>query len=151
MHEDENVGELAAELRVALGQIFRRIRSEHVFPMGQGAVLGALDREGPQSTSDLAAGAKMRPQSMAQTVRELEEAGYVVRRADPGDVFVLATDAVAASLLAGTDPAWERFRAHPGLPDGERLLDLLDRLSPAPNDDATVVMIVVPDRPESPP
>jgi DNA-binding MarR family transcriptional regulator len=70
---------------VALGQIFRRVRAEHGFPMGQGAVLGALDREGPQSTSDLAAGAKMRPQSMAQTVRELEDGGFVARRPDPHD------------------------------------------------------------------
>ena len=85
MHQDENIGELAAELRVALGQIFRRVRAEHGFPMGQGAALGALDREGPQSISDLAAGAKMRPQSMAQTVKELEESGFVERRPDPHD------------------------------------------------------------------
>jgi DNA-binding MarR family transcriptional regulator len=83
--QDENIGELAAELRVALGQIFRRVRAEHGFPMGQGAVLGALDRQGPQSISDLAAGAKMRPQSMAQTVRELEDGGFVARRPDPHD------------------------------------------------------------------
>jgi DNA-binding MarR family transcriptional regulator len=85
VHQDESIGELAAELRVALGQIFRRVRAEHGFPMGQGAALGALDREGPQSISDLAAGAKMRPQSMAQTVKELEESGYVERRPDPHD------------------------------------------------------------------
>ena len=85
MHQDENIGELAAELRVALGQIFRRVRAEHGFPMGQGAALGSLDREGPQSISDLAAGAKMRPQSMAQTVKELEESGFVERRPDPHD------------------------------------------------------------------
>ena len=85
MHQDENIGELAAELRVALGQVFRRVRAEHGFPMGQGAALGALDREGPQSISDLAAGAKMRPQSMAQTVKELEQSGYVERRPDPHD------------------------------------------------------------------
>jgi DNA-binding MarR family transcriptional regulator len=85
VHQDENIGELAAELRVALGQVFRRVRAEHGFPMGQGAALGALDREGPQSISDLAAGAKMRPQSMAQTVKELEESGYVERRPDPHD------------------------------------------------------------------
>jgi DNA-binding MarR family transcriptional regulator len=85
VHQDENIGELAAELRVALGQIFRRVRAEDGFPMGQGEALGALDREGPQSISDLAAGAKMRPQSMAQTVKELEESGYVERRPDPHD------------------------------------------------------------------
>jgi DNA-binding MarR family transcriptional regulator len=82
---DENIGELAAELRVSLGQILRRVRAEHGFPMGQGAVLGALDREGPKSISELAAGARMRPQSMAQTVRELEDAGLVGRRPDPSD------------------------------------------------------------------
>jgi DNA-binding MarR family transcriptional regulator len=76
---------LAAEMREALGQIVRRLRVEHGFPLPQGTVLGRLDREGPQSISDLAAGARMRPQSMAQTVRELEERGLVVRRPDPGD------------------------------------------------------------------
>jgi DNA-binding MarR family transcriptional regulator len=85
VQDDESIGELAAELRVSLGQIFRRVRAEHGFPMGQGAVLGALDRDGPQSTSELAAGAKMRPQSMAQTVKELEHAGFVSRRPDPDD------------------------------------------------------------------
>jgi DNA-binding MarR family transcriptional regulator len=85
VQEDESIGELAAELRVSLGQIFRRVRAEHGFPMGQGAVLGTLDRGGPQSVSDLAAAAKMRPQSMAQTVKELEEARCVTRRPDPDD------------------------------------------------------------------
>jgi DNA-binding MarR family transcriptional regulator len=85
VQRDENVGELAAELRLALGRMLRRIRAEHSFPLGQGAVLGSLDRDGPQSTSDLAAGAKMRPQSMAQTVKELEHAGLVSRRPDPDD------------------------------------------------------------------
>jgi DNA-binding MarR family transcriptional regulator len=85
VQDHESAGELAAELRVSLGQIFRRVRAEHGFPMGQGAVLGALDRDGPQSVSDLAAAAKMRPQSMAQTVKELEQAGCVTRRPDPQD------------------------------------------------------------------
>jgi DNA-binding MarR family transcriptional regulator len=92
---DENAAELAAELRIALGQMIRRVRAEHSFPLGQGAVLGALDREGPRSISDLAAGARMRPQSMAQTVRELEDGGFVARRPDPADgrrSFIELTD-----------------------------------------------------------
>ena len=48
-------------------------------------VLGRLDREGPASISDLAAAERMRPQSMAQTVRDLEAAGLVSRRPDPDD------------------------------------------------------------------
>ncbi|HEY6889239.1 MAG TPA: MarR family transcriptional regulator [Solirubrobacter sp.] len=103
---DENSGELAAELRISLGQIFRRVRAEHSLPMGQGAVLGALDREGPKSISDLAAGARMRPQSMAQTVRELEEGGFVVRRPDPADgrrSFIVLTDEGMRRLQADRD------------------------------------------------
>jgi DNA-binding MarR family transcriptional regulator len=92
---------LAAELREALGQIVRRLRVEHGFPLPQGAVLGRLDREGPQSVSDLAAGAHMRPQSMAQNVHELEARGFVRRRPDPDDrrrAFVELTEAGREAL-----------------------------------------------------
>jgi DNA-binding MarR family transcriptional regulator len=53
--------------------------------MSQGAVLGRLDRDGPQSVSDLAAAEKVRPQSMAQTVADLESEGMVERRPDSDD------------------------------------------------------------------
>ena len=94
---------LASELREALGQIVRRLRIEHGFPLPQGTVLGRLDRDGPQSVSELAAGARMRPQSMAQTVRELEERGLVERRPDPTDgrrAFIELTDAGREALEA---------------------------------------------------
>jgi hypothetical protein len=87
------------------------------------------------------------PSSPERTCPEPE---WLAGCAEPGDVFVLATDAVAASLLAGTDPAWVTWRAAPGVPDGKQLLDLLDALSPAPNDDATLVVIALPERAESP-
>lgn len=92
---------LAAEMREALGQIVRRLRVEHGFALPQGTVLGRLDREGPQSVSDLAAAAHMRPQSMAQNVQELEARGLVVRRPDPDDrrrAFVELTDAGRGAL-----------------------------------------------------
>jgi DNA-binding MarR family transcriptional regulator len=76
---------LASELRVVLGQLMRRLRAEHRFSISHGAVLGRLDREGPQSVSDLAGAERVRPQSMAQTVGDLEGAGLVNRRPDPGD------------------------------------------------------------------
>jgi DNA-binding MarR family transcriptional regulator len=76
---------VASDLRVVLGQLIRRLRSEHRFPLAHGAVLGRLDREGPQSVSDLAASERVRPQSMAQTVGDLEADGLVARRPDPGD------------------------------------------------------------------
>jgi DNA-binding MarR family transcriptional regulator len=77
--------ELAAELRLVLGQLIRRIRAESSFPMPKAVVLGRLDRQGPQTVSDLAAAERMRPQSMAQTVADMEQAGLVERRGDPAD------------------------------------------------------------------
>ena len=77
---------IAHEFRETLGRVVRRLRAEGGQPpVGQMAVLGRLDREGPASTSDLAAAERMRPQSMAQTVRDLEAAGLVSRRPDPDD------------------------------------------------------------------
>jgi DNA-binding MarR family transcriptional regulator len=75
----------ASELRLVLGQLLRRLRAEHRFPLAHGSVLGRLDREGPQSVSDLALAERVRPQSMAQTVKDLESDGLVRRRSDPAD------------------------------------------------------------------
>ncbi len=79
------VSPLASELRVVLGQLVRRLRAEHRFPLTHGAVLGRLEREGPQCTVDLAAAERVRPQSMGQTLAELEAQGLISRRRDPGD------------------------------------------------------------------
>ncbi len=76
---------LASDLRVVLGQLVRRLRAEHRFSLSHGAVLGRLDREGPRSVSDLASAERVRPQSMAQTVSELEADHLVSRRPDPDD------------------------------------------------------------------
>jgi DNA-binding MarR family transcriptional regulator len=80
-----DVSLVASELRVVLGQLVRRLRAEHRFSLAQGAVLGRLDRHGASSTSDLAAAERVRPQSMAQIVSELEADELVSRRPDPGD------------------------------------------------------------------
>jgi DNA-binding MarR family transcriptional regulator len=76
---------LASELRMVLGHLMRRLRAEHRFSLSQGAVLGRLDREGTKSIGDLAAAERVRPQSMAQTVSDLEVDGLIARRADPAD------------------------------------------------------------------
>ena len=76
---------VASELRAVLGSLLRRLRAEHRFPLSHGAVLGRLDRSGPQSVSELAVAERVRPQSMAQTVSDLEDDGLVKRRPDPSD------------------------------------------------------------------
>ena len=92
---------LASELRVVLGQLMRRLRSEHRFGLMHGAVLGRLDREGPLSTVELAAAERVRPQSMGQTLAELESQQLIARRPDECDrrrTLIELTDAGRAAL-----------------------------------------------------
>ena len=77
--------ETAQRLRTAIGRLVRRLRAEGELALPQATVLGRLDREGAQTTSALAAAERVRPQSMAQTVGDLEADGLVERRPDPGD------------------------------------------------------------------
>jgi len=85
MSRKPDTARLASDLRVVLGRLVRRLRAEHRFPLSHGTVLGRLDREGVQSTSDLALAERVRPQSMAQIVADLQAAGLIERRPDPGD------------------------------------------------------------------
>ena len=82
---DTDTAPLAADLRIAVGQLIRRLRAENLFPLTQTWVLGRLDREGPASVSELAQVLRVRPQSMAQTVGDLEADAFVRRSPDPDD------------------------------------------------------------------
>jgi DNA-binding MarR family transcriptional regulator len=118
-------GPLASELRVVLGRLIRRLRSEHRFSLSQGSVLGRLDREGPQSTSKLASAERVRPQSMGQTVAELESQGLIARRPDPADgrsALVELTDAGRAELREdrGRREGWLAEAIEENFSDGER-------------------------------
>jgi DNA-binding MarR family transcriptional regulator len=85
MTRTSSVARSASELRIVLGQLIRRLRAENTFPLSHGTVLARLEREGPQTTSALAAAEHVRPQSMAHTIAELEAAGLVGRRPHPLD------------------------------------------------------------------
>jgi DNA-binding MarR family transcriptional regulator len=80
-----DTAEIASELRVVLGQLMRRLRAEHRFPLSHGIVLARLDREGPQTASELAQAERVRPQSMAQTLADLEADGLITRTPHPTD------------------------------------------------------------------
>lgn len=92
----------ASELRIVLGQLVRRLRSEYTFPVAQASVLSRLDRDGAQTTSALAAAERIRPQSMAQTLLELEGDGLISRHADQNDRRQI--------LIELTDRGHERLR-----------------------------------------
>jgi DNA-binding MarR family transcriptional regulator len=85
MAEAVDPARLASELRLALGQLVRRLRIEHRLSLSHVAVLARLDREGTHSIGSLAAAERIRPQSMAQTIRDMESDGLIERRADPTD------------------------------------------------------------------
>ena len=89
---------LAHELRETVGRLVRRLRDEPGPSVGRMTVLSRLDRSGPASISDLAAAERMRPQSMAQTVSDLERAGLVSRRPDPDDGRRAFVELTAAGL-----------------------------------------------------
>ncbi len=97
---------VAADLRIAMGKLARRVKQEDRIPHGQVAVLGVLDRDGAMTTSDLAADQRVRPQSMARAVGLLMDQGLVVRRAHPTDgrkSLVGLSEAGRAALEAERD------------------------------------------------
>ncbi|MBC7460261.1 MAG: MarR family transcriptional regulator [Thermoleophilia bacterium] len=92
---------LAAGLRQSLVRVVRRMRATRGFPLPQAAVLHHLDRLTSTSIGELASHERVRPQSMAQTVGELEALGLVQRSPDPTDgrrVLLTLTAQGTASL-----------------------------------------------------
>jgi len=92
---------LATDLREVVGRMIRRLRTEFAMPLTQAAVLGHLDREGAQSIGELAARENVRPQSMSQTLAELEALGLVNRASDAADgrrIIISLTDEGLAKL-----------------------------------------------------
>jgi DNA-binding MarR family transcriptional regulator len=82
---DSELAPLATDLRVVIGRLIRRLRAEYRFPLTQAAVLGRLDRDGPQCIGELAASESVRPQSMSQTLADLEAERLISRSPDVAD------------------------------------------------------------------
>jgi DNA-binding MarR family transcriptional regulator len=78
----------AHEVRTVIGRLRRRLKetydTEGLTP-SQTSALSRLSKDGPASTSELAAAERVRHQSMAATVAVLDERGLVERRPDPAD------------------------------------------------------------------
>jgi DNA-binding MarR family transcriptional regulator len=76
---------LAAALRSTVGALVRATRSSDRLASIPATVLDLLDRQGPMTTADLAVGRGVRHQTMAATVKELTEAGFLTVGPDPAD------------------------------------------------------------------
>lgn len=85
MTEKADIARTASELRLVLGQLTRRLRTDGALPLAQLRVLAWLDRRGPLTASELAELERVRPQSMAETIRDMENDGLVERTPDPND------------------------------------------------------------------
>ncbi|WP_420991789.1 MarR family winged helix-turn-helix transcriptional regulator [Cupriavidus sp. 30B13] len=107
-HPDSDAAHaLAAELRVVLGRLTRRLREKSHFShlsWTQLRVLLRLEREGPATVSALARAEGMRPQSMGETVSVLKAAGLVSGAPDPTDgrqTVLSLTPACVEAVRAG--------------------------------------------------
>jgi DNA-binding MarR family transcriptional regulator len=83
-----NVDEIAAELRVSIGLLVRRLRQVPVkggLTLSETSALARLDRGGPTTPGELAKQEQISPQSMGATLAALQARGLIERRADPGD------------------------------------------------------------------
>lgn len=80
--------DLGAQVRSAVGRLYRRFRSERLEgSLGDAAlaVLTHLHKHGPQTLTELSEYDRVSPASMSQTVNRLTSAGYAVRSRDPKD------------------------------------------------------------------
>ncbi|MEV6759901.1 MarR family transcriptional regulator [Streptomyces sp. NPDC051105] len=79
---------LAAELRLAVGRMTRRLRQAHAVgdvSLSGVSVLARLAADGPDSPTSLAEMERVRPQAMATTLAHLEQRGLVRRTPDAAD------------------------------------------------------------------
>lgn len=79
---------LAAELRVLVGQLRRRLREQASLgdlTESQLGVLRRLDSDGPATITALARAEGIRPQSMGANIATLEATGLVSGSSDPND------------------------------------------------------------------
>lgn len=101
-----DLGRLASDLRLACMRISRRVRFESTDAGMAPHQFSALVRleDGPMTPGRLAEIENVAAPSMTRTVAGLVEAGWVVRRADPGDrraVLVELTD-LGRDTITGT-------------------------------------------------
>jgi DNA-binding MarR family transcriptional regulator len=78
----------AAELRAALGLLYRRLRQTREvgdLSLPESTALSRLDRHGPVTAAELARLEQVSPQSIGATVQSLESRQLIERAPDPGD------------------------------------------------------------------
>jgi DNA-binding MarR family transcriptional regulator len=91
--------DVAVRLRMAIARLFRRIertRAGASLTPSETTVLSAIVRQGPLRLSDLARAEGMNPTMLSRLIRDLEEAGLVLRRTDRVDRRAALVEATPA-------------------------------------------------------
>jgi DNA-binding MarR family transcriptional regulator len=86
--ESPDLGALAAELRLSIGLLLRRLRQVPTgdeLTLSESAALARLDRGGPATAAELARAEQISPQSMGTTLGALENRDLIARAPDPAD------------------------------------------------------------------
>jgi DNA-binding MarR family transcriptional regulator len=133
---------LAAELRVVLSKLSRRLREQANaadLTGAQKSVLLRLERDGPATLTVLARAEGVRPQSMGATISSLEAAGYVTGSPDPADgrqtILTITDDCrewIKAAREAREDWLFRALRTKLAPAEQEQLaaaIELLQRLA----------------------
>jgi DNA-binding MarR family transcriptional regulator len=77
---------LAEELRLVIGNLVRKVRTETQTPSSaQAETLGYIARKGSMSIAEMAALRQVKHQSMRLVIDQLQRQGLVARHADPAD------------------------------------------------------------------
>ncbi len=103
--------DLGAQVRSAIGRLYRRFRSERVDgSLGDTAlaVLTRLHKLGPQTLTELSEYDHVAPASVSQTVNRLTTAGYAVRTRDPNDRRKVLFSATAEGTSLAADARTQR-------------------------------------------
>jgi DNA-binding MarR family transcriptional regulator len=100
---ENDLGELAARLRLAITRTARRLRQEAGTDLSpsQTAALATIDSNGPLTPSELASLERVQRPTATRIVARLEEKGLVERAADPADgrSFIVSPTAQGRTLL----------------------------------------------------
>lgn len=132
--------ELAEQLRTAIGRLVRATRAQaDAIPRARAELLGRLDRDGPQTIAQLAAGRGVRHQAMSRAVKEVEALGLIERGPDPSDARaqIIRITGAGSTAIASDRAARRDLLAtaiHERLDDAERqalqqVPRLLDKLT----------------------
>lgn len=131
-----STADLAHDLRLVVGALSRSVNEQNALSPIQSVVLGTLAREGAMTSSDLAARRRVRPQTMAVTVKELLGLGHLTTTAHPVDgrkvlidLSPAGRDAVAADRAGRAGRLAAGLRAHVGADDLAVLTDAVHVLA----------------------